>query len=816
MANESIGRAIAGRFRIVSRLAQGGMGETYRAWDLQASCPVVVKMPRRPVDDVDGKRAAQLASRFVREVEAMRALAHAHIVPIVDSGEDAGLPYVVMRFLPGGSLADHRKINSAGAFLPMPAGLMHFWLPAIAKALDFIHSKGVIHRDVKPANIFLDATRQAYLGDFGIAKPYLDSASLEKGATITGTQFVVGTPEYMAPELLAPGATPDGRIDQYALAITVYELLSGSRPFTGATAHIVVEQATLPVPPLDCTALAIPQSLTSAIEKALSKKPARRFESCGDFVKAALRDVHNLGVEEGLVRLLCPGCNHVLKAPVTASGRKGSCPHCRNDVVIAEGAAALWLSSEADALTQQPYLRSVFEATDFEVPVQRGETRLGERRSPQKRRRPKKRFLKSVVLSFASVVCAALFIGLLMSIRSDWSFDETLSSRPLGAGVRQSRVGGGLLAAASATAESRENVAASPADLPADARIREIPRLGGAAGTGPQRARGDELSHEIINSIGMSLRLIPAGTIAMGSQYSRVGGTPLHTVTISEPFFIGIHEVTNAQWQETRGQLPSRWIDSDHPVENVSWEDAQEFCRTLSALPRERQAGRVYRLPTQSEWEYACRSETVSEYSFGDEGSLLGDFGWYESNSAGRTHAVGKKLPNKWGLFDMHGNVSEWCVDGANAHSVGAVTDPVYISGDTNRILRGGSYNSPAVDCTSSHPDHAERSKGYDWRGFRVAMRVQNPRDLRFYPFQGEGQATVIEAAEMLDWLGAHQVTKPEPGAGQVKGRLATGVEVTIWPETYGRRGVYGVRFGDPASRYWNSNETYFEVIRTP
>ena len=122
MTSEQIGRVVGGRYRLVSRLAVGGMGVTYRAWDLRLGSPVVLKMPRRPSDDPDGAEFATLAARFLREIEAMRALAHDYIVPIVDHGVDEGTPFVAMRFLPGGALSEDRKPGPAGEWQPVAAG----------------------------------------------------------------------------------------------------------------------------------------------------------------------------------------------------------------------------------------------------------------------------------------------------------------------------------------------------------------------------------------------------------------------------------------------------------------------------------------------------------------------------------------------------------------------------------------------------------------------------------------------------------------------------------------------------------------------
>jgi serine/threonine protein kinase len=352
MASEYIGRVIHGRYRLISRLAEGGMGVTYRAWDLRAGAPVVLKMPKQSRGDADGSEFKRIAERFVREIETMRALSHDYIVPILDHGDDDGLPFVVMRFLPGGSLADHRKRSAGGDYQPLPASMLHNWLPSIADALDFIHSRGILHRDVKPANIFFDGFRIPFLGDFGIAKVVDEGAGLEKGQTLTATHLAIGTPDYMAPELLSPKTMADGRADQYALAICVYELLDGRRPFTGAKAHIVIEHATLPVPPLDRQSLGLPANMAAAVEKALSKKPDERFGSCHEFARAVLADVSMQPYEPDVVRLLCPGCHKVLKVPRRAGGSRGNCPSCREFVEIASDFSALWLKSEAALLAE--------------------------------------------------------------------------------------------------------------------------------------------------------------------------------------------------------------------------------------------------------------------------------------------------------------------------------------------------------------------------------------------------------------------------------------------------------------------------------
>jgi formylglycine-generating enzyme required for sulfatase activity len=224
------------------------------------------------------------------------------------------------------------------------------------------------------------------------------------------------------------------------------------------------------------------------------------------------------------------------------------------------------------------------------------------------------------------------------------------------------------------------------------------------------------------NSIGMKLKLVPAGSFTMGQAGDLSGGTP-HLMTLKKPFYIGVYEVTNAQWTQVMLSWPSTWGEyDDTPVQNVSWDDAMEFCRNLSELPEERQAGRVYRLPTEAEWEYACRAGTNTKYSFGDDESRLAEYAWYQDNSNGQPHFVGKKKPNAWGLFDMHGNVWEWCSNCYSEYKGDAKMDPRGPSGAPSRVIRGGGWFNTAGDCQSAHRLRAVTSFKLGFLGFRVAL----------------------------------------------------------------------------------------------
>jgi formylglycine-generating enzyme required for sulfatase activity len=237
---------------------------------------------------------------------------------------------------------------------------------------------------------------------------------------------------------------------------------------------------------------------------------------------------------------------------------------------------------------------------------------------------------------------------------------------------------------------------------------------------------------EITNSTGMKLVLIPKGAFTMRSEIEEERASnneEQYQVTISKHYYLGVTEVTQGQYEKVMGTNPSRFQgnkvqgdSSNLPVEQVSWEDAVEFCKKLSDLPEERKAGRVYRLPTEAEWEYACRAGSRSFYSFGASSKSLGDYAWFVGNSGLQTHPVGEKKANAWGLHDMHGNVVEWCSDWYGKYPKGAVSDPGGPDEGSGRVERGGYFGGGAQFCRSAFRYGRVPSYRGGCLGFRVAL----------------------------------------------------------------------------------------------
>ena len=242
-----------------------------------------------------------------------------------------------------------------------------------------------------------------------------------------------------------------------------------------------------------------------------------------------------------------------------------------------------------------------------------------------------------------------------------------------------------------------ESAPVAPTVPPADASaIKELM-------TTDQLALGDP----VINSVGMVLVPIPAGKFQRGS----------HSVQITKPFYLSAYEVTQEQYKKVMGNNPSQSKGVNKPVEKVDWSDVVEFCEKLS-----RREGEEFRLPTEAEWEYACRAGTTTAYSFGDDASKLGQYAWHRDNSGNTTHVVGLKLPNPWGLYDMHGNVYEWCQDWYEDYgNEKVVIDPTGPVSGRNRVLRGGAFLSSPQIVRAANRDFSLPGRRYRLSGFRLA-----------------------------------------------------------------------------------------------
>jgi formylglycine-generating enzyme required for sulfatase activity len=248
-----------------------------------------------------------------------------------------------------------------------------------------------------------------------------------------------------------------------------------------------------------------------------------------------------------------------------------------------------------------------------------------------------------------------------------------------------------------------------------------------AAAGGKAQAVRQEIAVDLGGGVKLEMVLIPAGEFTMGAPDSDEDAgdwerKPQHRVRITKPFYLGKYLVTQQQWEAVMGGNPSQFKGPKNPVETVNWAECQPFFRKLNAKPGPGKG--KFQLPTEAQWEYACRAGSTTQYGFGDDPSGLDEYAWYAANSGGKSHPVGEKKPNPWGLYDMHGNVWEWCQDWYDGgyYAKSPADDPTGPARGRIRVLRGGGWINPAWHCRSSQRSNLSPSLRNSILGFRVCL----------------------------------------------------------------------------------------------
>ena len=310
--NDMVGKDL-GRYHVIEALGEGGMASIYKAFDTSLERYVAIKIIR--ADAVLGGEQAQFLARFQREAKALAQLDHPYILKVLDYGEQAGIPYLVMPFVEGGTLK-----GKMGCAMPYPEAAA--LLAPIARALEYAHQLNIIHRDVKPANILIARSGAPILSDFGIAK------MLEAGEStqLTGTGVGIGTPDYMAPEQWLGKA--DSYSDMYSLGIVYFQMITGCLPFSADTpAAVLMKQIQDPLPRPGLFVPGLPESVEQVLFKALAKEPENRFANMGVFA----------GMLETLARNEMPTVLHVPQ-PAGASMATVLSPHAAHPPAAAVAA----------------------------------------------------------------------------------------------------------------------------------------------------------------------------------------------------------------------------------------------------------------------------------------------------------------------------------------------------------------------------------------------------------------------------------------------------------------------------------------------
>jgi formylglycine-generating enzyme required for sulfatase activity/predicted Ser/Thr protein kinase len=650
-----------GPYRILRPLAEGAMGTVYLAEDAQGN-KVALKVPR----DVND---AELLRRFQREARLAALLKHPNLCPVYDVGVIDGTPYLTMAYIEGPTLAEWRQDAR-----PCPQGEAAALIAKLALAMEEAHKVGVIHRDLKPANIKFNQAGEPVILDFGLARK-VAFATREAETQLTQEGAILGTPAYMAPEQTQRNTDELGpACDIYALGVILYELLAGRLPFVrqpGENFFAMMVRIALEQPPRPSTwRPGLDPKLEELCLRALAKKPEGRFASMAEMARELT------------------ACTHAQEPPPPAPRRRGRRPlllaagllgvcllGASLAVLLAAGGGGPKTVAQMEALSPEQPPKDLPDAKGPQPPPPRGD---GDRPAPPKPR------LKG----------------------------------PLG---------------------GRPKPAPS---LPRDQDLRASGQV-----VPPRK--------EFTNSIGMRLAYIPPGTFWMGSPDTETGRDPdekQHEVEITRPFYLGVFEVTQEEYQKVMGTNPSYFSSTGggkdklqedgisdtrrFSVETVSWDDAGEFCRRLSELREERLAGRSYRLPTEAEWEYAGRGgatllKATTPFHFGP--ILTSDLANFDGNAPygsttggpnlQRTTTVGSYQRNGFGLYDMHGNVWEWCQDWYAVYNTNIKQDPQTPAKpppEAHRVFRGGSWYVSGLNCRLAVRVRGNPGGHLDDLGFRV------------------------------------------------------------------------------------------------
>jgi formylglycine-generating enzyme required for sulfatase activity/serine/threonine protein kinase len=695
----SVGQTL-GQYKIIRPLGRGGMGEVYL-------CEHAILTTRHAVKLLPAERSASegFLQRFHDEARVMARLQHPGIVHVTHADEQDRRHYLVMDFIAADGTDEPFDLEDALASAPenrLEPAVVARLSRQIAEAVGSAHAASVVHRDLKPANVLLTSAdlqrADVRVADFGLARllgeDWLRSVvdvSMRQSMSMGGdrtlvdkpraerstTGSILGTYEYMSPEQ-REGRDADSRSDVFALGVMLYRMVTGKRLMGRAKA------ASKLVVGLD-------DAWDDLIDSCLEEDPADRpadmaavATSLGGLYEAeigaaAKESEKKRRGEEASRRAKAERARLEQERPAAAEARQRS-QEARRD--------------ELDSLSR---------------PVE-----------PPAVPKPKKRRGGH---GFALLVVIAAVIGFGVLISRDSKPSRGPAARP---------------SAPAVSPRPTPPSASTPAAVHKPEPERQTPVQ--AAPSVPvarkdQPKSVDTRTVDLGGGVSLELVWIPPGEFTMGSPANESGRYndegPQHRVTLTKGFWMGKTPVTQRQWRQLMGtarQPHFKNAGEDAPMESLNWHDAKEFCGKL----QERLSGDLRaltaRLPTEAEWEYACRAGTTTGLYSGKELTSttgrcrnLDEIAWYGQNSGSTTKPVGQKQPNAWGLHDMLGNVWEWCEDGKRSYTTTAQTDPV--GSGSSRVLRGGSWVNVARRCRSaSRYDYAPGNR-YGNHGFRVVVR---------------------------------------------------------------------------------------------
>jgi formylglycine-generating enzyme required for sulfatase activity/serine/threonine protein kinase len=648
-------------YEILEELGRGGMGVVYKARQLSLNRIVALKMI------LAGPHAdPQLLARFRVEAEAIARINHPNIVQIYEVGQHKDTPFLTLEFLEGGSLS--RRLDAT----PQPARWCAEICEKLARAVHAAHQQGIIHRDLKPANVLLASS----------------GSNSGRGTTVPKVSPMPDRGKAGEGGAQSPLARSDEpKLTDFGLAkrIESADGLTVTGQVVGTPSYMSPEQAEgnsrLLGPKSDV------YSLGAILYEMLTGRPPLKGPT-------HLATLHQVKHDDPLApRRLQPGIPRDIET---------ICLKC-----LQKEPTKRYSSAEDLAEDLRRFLSN-------ETIVARPAGSL-ERGVKWARRRP-----AVAALGVVSALTLTGFIGggLWYNAQLDTALRTARTNEAVADKARKDAEDSLEARGRAYEALARERRRSPDEEKENDARDAERNRA--QERFKKALVEGKALRLDLGGGVRLELLLISTGKFMMGSPDIEKDCGPderRHEVTVSNPFYMGIYEVTQEQYEKVMGQNPSYFIEIRNPVDSVSWDDAQKFCQQLSASAR-----RLVRLPTEAEWEYACRAGTTTRFHTGNDDSSLDPIGWWKGNSQSKTHPVGGKGPNDWGLYDMHGNVWEWCGDWYSEYPKTAVADGQGPATGLSRVVRGGSCYVTTGSCRSANRDSEPPGSRYSDLGFRVVV----------------------------------------------------------------------------------------------
>lgn len=728
---------ILGNYVILDKIGEGGMGLVLKAEHKRMKRVVALKVLSPSVS-----KSPELTARFQREVRAAARLDHPNIVTAFDADEAGKTHFFVMQYVDGVDLAS--RVKKKGPFAVDKAVDC---IKQAAAGLQYAHDQGIVHRDIKPGNLLLDATGTVKILDMGLAR--MDSTGDGTQAELTSTGAVMGTVDYMAPEQALSTKSADARSDIYSLGITLWYLITGRPAYHGDSlmARLLAHREH-DVPSLSAARAEAPPALDAVFRRMVAKKPEDRPQT----MSAVVQELEQaMGGETSSPSIsLAPSEDDKLDDfLLNLDGADSS-------VVKSKPSSAPVTRpiTQPPAPTIPPPVKTP-PRSSASIPVQ--PAMEGDDGLPAKYL-----WIGGACLSVLLIVVLAIVFWP-NGDGGDPPDDAGNGGDSGVVGKTQAGNGGGKTSSGGQTAKS----AVRPPD-PAPGRA--VVPFDAKQAAAKQRAWAKHLGVpvEYTNNVGMKFRLIPPGEYQRGLTQAEIdkfkrdfnkpdsdingyldAEGPPHTVIINRPFYLGITEVTQGQYKQVTGRSPSYFTSQqlqvanvdNYPVENISWNIVVDFCKDLSkfagvspghmrAEDKLKLTTDGYRLPTEAEWEFACRAGSATMYWSGDSADGVEATDWISSNGNRKTRPVGTKQANPFGLHDLLGNVQEWCRDG---------WEPIYYSDFEGKfavdpkgpefygfdhVVRGGHYGAGPPAIRSGYRSKWSRQKASHRIGFRVAMSV--------------------------------------------------------------------------------------------